>query len=98
MAEQTHIDPAEVHEVLGRHILTDGMKLVLDLRRSSGCRLVDARDGTRYLDMYTFFASSPLGVNPPGLVDDPTFLAELAQVAVNKPANPDVYSTAYAEF
>ena len=98
MAERTHVDPAEVHEVLARHILTDGMKLVLDLRRSSGCRLVDARNGTRYLDMYTFFASSPLGVNPPGLVDDPMFLAELSEVAVNKPANPDVYSTAYAEF
>ncbi|HEY5846939.1 MAG TPA: L-lysine 6-transaminase [Microlunatus sp.] len=98
MAKQAHIGPAEVHEVLSRHILTDGMKLVLDLRRSSGCRLVDARDGTRYLDMYTFFASSPLGVNPPGLVDDPAFLAELTEVAVNKPANPDVYSTAYAEF
>ena len=47
--------------MLGRHVLTDGMKLVLDLERSSGCRVVDARDGRRYLDMYTFFASSPLG-------------------------------------
>lgn len=94
----TTVQPDRVHEVLSRHVLTDGMKLVLDLHRSSGCRLVDARDGRRYLDMYTFFASSPLGVNPPELVDDPHFLDEIGRIAVNKPANPDVYSTAYAEF
>jgi len=98
MAEQTHLQALEVHEVLARHVLTDGMKLVLDLKRSLGSRLVDARTGERYLDMYTFFASAPLGVNPPGIADDPTFMAELAQIAVNKPANPDMYSTAYAEF
>jgi L-lysine 6-transaminase len=94
----SRITPNMVHEVLGRQVLTDGFKLVLDLERSSGCRLIDARDGTAYLDMYTFFASSPLGVNPPGLFDDPEFLAELGRISVNKPANPDVYTTAYAEF
>jgi L-lysine 6-transaminase len=94
----TKVQPDQVHEVLSHHVLTDGMKLVLDLERSSGCRLVDARDGRRFLDMYGFFASCPLGVNPPQLVEDPAFLAELAAAAVNKPANPDVYSTPYAEF
>ena len=98
MTEQTHLKPFEVHDVLSRHVLTDGMKLVLDLHRSRGSRLVDARTDERYLDMYTFFASAPLGVNPPGIVDDPIFMAELAEMAANKPANPDMYSTAYAEF
>src|SRR5215213_2265808 len=98
MAERTHVSPDEVHELLGQHLLTDGMKLVVDLKRSRGSRLVDARNGQTYLDLYTFFASAPLGINPPGLTDDPTFLAELAEIAVNKPANPDMYSTAYAEF
>ncbi len=98
MAEQIQVSPSEVHEVLARSVLTDGMKLVVDLQRSRGSRLVDARNGKRYLDMYTFFASAPLGLNPAGLVDDPTFMAELAEIAVNKPANPDMYSTAYAEF
>jgi L-lysine 6-transaminase len=98
MAEQTHVQASEVHEVLARHVQTDGMKLVLDLRHSRGSRLVDAHTGERYLDMYTFFASAPLGVNPPGIADDPTFMVELAEIAVNKPANPDMYSTAYAEF
>ena len=98
MAEQTHLQPSEVQEVLARHVLTDGMKLVLDLRHSRGSRLLDARTGQHYLDMYTFFASAPLGLNPPGIADDPTFMAELADIAVNKPANPDMYSTDYAEF
>jgi L-lysine 6-transaminase len=39
MAEQTHVQPSEVHEVLARHVLSDGMKLVLDLRRSRGSQL-----------------------------------------------------------
>ncbi len=98
MAEQTHVAPEDVHEVLSHHVLTDGMKLVVDLQRSQGSTIVDARSGQRYLDMYTFFASAPLGLNPAGLVDDPSFMAELAAVAANKPANPDMYSTAYAEF
>ena len=98
MAEHVDVLPSEVHEVLRRHVLTDGMKLVVDLQRSRGSRLVDARNGTRYLDLYTFFASAPLGINPPGIVDDPTFMAKLAEIAANKPANPDMYTTAYAEF
>ncbi|MGI8459778.1 MAG: L-lysine 6-transaminase [Propionibacteriaceae bacterium] len=98
MAEQLTIRPDEVHDVLRRHLLTDRLAVVIDLTESRGSWVVDARDGTRYLDLYTFFASAPLGVNPGGIVDDPSFMARLAEVAANKPANPDVYSTAYAEF
>jgi L-lysine 6-transaminase len=98
MAEHTRLTPDEVHEVLASHLLTDPSALVADLERSRGSRIVDARTGTRYLDLYTFFASSPLGFNHPGLTDDPSFLAELGQVALHKPANPDVYTTAYADF
>lgn len=98
MAEQLTIAPDDVHDVLARHLLTDGFKLVLDPLASQGSWLVDARDGQRYLDMYTFFASSPLGCNPPGVVDDPAFMERLAKVAANKPANSDIYSTYLAEF
>lgn len=98
MAEQSGVKPAEVHEVLSRHVLTDGFKLVVDLAASRGSQLVDARNGDRYLDLYTFFASAPLGLNPPGIVDDPAFMEKLGRVAANKPANSDVYSPEYAEF
>jgi L-lysine 6-transaminase len=92
------VQPHEVHDVLRRHLLVDGFKLVFDARASRGSWFVDARSGERYLDLYTFFASAPLGANPPGLADDPEFRAGLAEVASNKPANSDVYTTHYAEF
>jgi L-lysine 6-transaminase len=94
----TTIAPGDVHETLRRHLLVDGFDLVLDLRASRGSWLVDARDGTRHLDLFSFFASSPLGMNHPALADDPDFVAELAGVAVNKPSNSDVYTTHMAEF
>jgi len=94
----TPVTPADVHNVLARHLLTDGFKLVLDTQASQGSTIVDARDGQRYLDMYTFFASAPLGCNHPGIVDDPYFMALLADVSANKPANSDIYSTHLAEF
>jgi L-lysine 6-transaminase len=94
----TPATPADVHNVLARHLLTDGFKLVLDTRASQGSTIVDARDGQRYLDMYTFFASAPLGYNHPGIVDDPDFMALLANVSANKPANSDIYSTHLADF
>ena len=92
------IGPADVREVLDRSILADGLDFVLDLERSKGSILVDARTGDRYLDMFTFFASSALGMNHPALADDEAFRAELAQAAVNKPSNSDVYSVPMARF
>ena len=38
-------EPDQVHEVLARSILVDGFDFVLDLTRSAGSYLVDARDG-----------------------------------------------------
>ncbi|MGO9036280.1 L-lysine 6-transaminase [Mycobacterium sp.] len=90
--------PDRVHEVLARSILVDGLDFVLDLNRSDGSYLVDARDGRRYLDMFTFFASSALGMNHPALAFDDEFRAELTDAAVNKPSNSDVYSVPMARF
>src|ERR1700739_3335306 len=91
-------EPDPVHEVLSRSILSDGFDLVLDLPRSAGSCLVDARDGRRYLDMFTFFASSALGMNHPALADDDEFRVELVQAALNKPSNSDVYTVSMARF
>jgi L-lysine 6-transaminase len=96
VAEQ--IRPADVREVLARNMLADGFDFVLDIDRSSGSYLVDARTGDRYLDMFTFFASSALGMNHPALAESADFRAELAQAAVNKPSNSDVYSVPMARF
>lgn len=88
----------DVRGRLARYVLTDGFHLVLDLRRSRGSWIVDARTGDRYLDMYAFYASAPLGISPAGLSDDPEFVAMLAETAVNKPTNSDVYTGHYADF
>ncbi|HVV75916.1 MAG TPA: L-lysine 6-transaminase [Mycobacteriales bacterium] len=92
------VAPEDVHDRLREHLLVDGFRLVVDLEASHGSWLVDARDGREYLDLYTFFASAPLGANPPGLAGDPDFMSLLAKVAANKPANPDTYTTHLAEF
>ena len=89
---------ADVHTRLARHLLVDGFDLVLDLERSHGSWLVDARDGTEYLDLFTFFASNALGMNHPALAHDPAFRAELLTAALNKPSNSDVYTVAMARF
>jgi L-lysine 6-transaminase len=92
------IRPDEVRDVLGRNILADGLDFVLDIERSRGSVLVDARTGDRFLDMFTFFASSALGMNHPALADDAAFRDELATAGLNKPSNSDVYSVPMARF
>src|SRR3954470_9028487 len=92
------IQPDRVHEVLARSILVDGFDFVLDLTRSSGAYLVDARDGRRYVDMFSFFASSALGMNHPALADDEEFRVELLNAALHKPSNSDMYSVTMARF
>jgi len=79
-------------------MLADGFDFVLDLSRSHGSTLVDARNGCEYLDLFTFFASSALGMNHDALVSDAEFTSEIAAVAVNKPSNSDVYTVPMARF
>nr|MDT0667060.1 aminotransferase class III-fold pyridoxal phosphate-dependent enzyme [Micromonospora sp. DSM 115978] len=87
-----------VVETLRAHSLAAGADLVCDLERSRGCWLVDARTGDRYLDLYSFFASAPLGISPPELTDDPDVRRQLGLAAANKPANPDVATVEFATF
>jgi L-lysine 6-transaminase len=98
IALPSDVAPRDVHDVLRKHLLVDGFHLVLDLQASVGSRLVDARDGTSYLDLFTFFASSALGMNHPALVHDPAFREQLLAAAMNKPSNSDVYSAPMALF
>jgi L-lysine 6-transaminase len=92
-----HVQPAEVHNVLSRHMLADGYDIVMDLRKSKGSWLFDSRRGRNVLDFFTNFASVPIGYNHPKM-DTPEFRDRLADAAVNKPANSDIYTTHMAEF
>jgi L-lysine 6-transaminase len=91
------IAPALVHETLARHMLADGYDMVLDLEKSRGRRLWDARSGRYLLDVFSFFATLPIGLNHPKLRDG-DFLAKLTRAALANPANSDIYTTEFAEF
>ncbi|MEG8181867.1 L-lysine 6-transaminase [Nocardia terpenica] len=98
VADATLVTASRVHEILSANILADGFDLVLDVRRSRGRRLIDARDDTSYLDMFGYFASSALGMNHPALADDEQFREELTTAALNKPSNSDIYTVEMARF
>ena len=91
------VEPSAVHETLSRHMLVDGFDFVVDLKRSEGSYIFDSRFKKRYLDFFSFFASSAVGMNHPKLTEK-SFLEKLAIVSVNKPSNSDAYTTEMAEF
>lgn len=86
-----------VREIIGKHMLADGFNLILDLNNSYRNKIVDERNGDEYIDFFTFFASSPLGLNHPKLNSE-SVKEKLAKAAVNKPSNSDIYTTQMAEF
>lgn len=92
------ISPNNVRQTLQKHLITDGLDIVLDLKKSKGLYLHDSAHNIKYLDFFTFFASNPLGMNHDRLAGDPEFVAKLGQVAINKPSNSDVYTEEMAEF
>ena len=89
------IQAEDVHQILKQYMLADGFEFVLDLKNSHGIYLVDEKTGETYIDFFTFFASSPLGLNHPKILN---VKDELAAVAINKPSNSDIYTTYMAEF
>jgi L-lysine 6-transaminase len=91
------ITPQTVHETLRRHQLADGYPLVFDLEKSHGSWLHDSRSGCEYLDLFTCFASWPIGYGHPGL-EQPEFRRELDLAAANNPANSDLYTESMARF
>jgi L-lysine 6-transaminase len=91
------ITPSKVHETLKKHVIVDGLNLVLDLKKSKGCKIYDSRFNRNLLDCFSFFATSPLGCNHPKLTT-PEFIKKIGEVAINKPTNSDVYTIEMAEF
>jgi len=91
------IDPRDVHATLRKHLLIDGFQMVVDLEKSRGNRIYDSRAGKEYLDFFTFFASSPIGLNHPRMKTAEA-KERILRAAVNKPSNSDVYTVEMAEF
>jgi L-lysine 6-transaminase len=101
MASTVHnsvrVAPADVRDVLSRHILVDGYHLVQDIEKSHGVFLHDAVRGRDMLDFFGHFSTNPVGFNHPKLAT-PEFERRILPAAINKPANSDVYTTFMAEF
>ena len=86
---------SDVHKVIGKHMLADGMSPVIDLEKSHGSWLVDGASGEKYLDLFSMFASLSVGYNHPYVLENKD---RLLASAINKPTNSDIYSLAMAEF
>src|SRR3990172_1097902 len=93
----TAMNPADVHGTLKKHMLVDGLDLVFDLKRSQGSYIYDSRNGRRFLDFFSFFATQPVGLNHPRMVE-PAFKEKMAEVPIHNPSNSDVYTVPMAEF
>ena len=89
------VDPKNVHSMIGKHMLADGMEQVIDLNKSHGSWLVDNRDGKEYLDLFSMFASMPVGYNHPYLLEHQD---RLIGPTLNKITNSDIYSIEMAQF
>ena len=96
-ATGAHLAPGEVHAAIGRHMLADGYDIVLDLDKSQGRRLYDARGNRWLLDMFSFFATLPVGINHP-MLKDAEFNERLLRAARVNPTNSDIYTVEMAEF
>jgi len=91
------VEGSKVLETLKKHMLVDGFPLVVDLYESNPSFFVDKVTGENYRDLFTCFASLPLGLNHPKMLDD-SFLEYLKYAAVNKPSNSDIYTEEMATF
>jgi len=89
------IDSKNVRTTLKKHILADGYEPVMDMEKSHGSWLVDERDGSEYLDMFSMFASGAVGYNHPDIIAGKD---RLAAAALYKPTLSDIYNVQYAEF
>ena len=90
-----NITPNKVRDSIGRYMLADGMEHVIDLEKSHGSWLVDARNNKEYLDLFSMFASMSVGYNHPYVLENKD---RLTDASLNKPTNSDVYSMQMAEF
>jgi L-lysine 6-transaminase len=93
------VDPKRVKNLLSEHLLTKGMMpMVLDMEESRGVRLRDEKTGRTFIDLFGFYASSPLGMNHPKMTRDEGFMERLVDAALNKVTNSDVMTGHMARF
>jgi len=90
-------DAKQLLKDLGRHQLVDGYPLVVDLDRCHGSWIHDRIHDCEFMDVFTCFASWPLGYNHPKF-KDPEIVDAMARASMSKVANSDIYSEDLCEF
>lgn len=85
------IDKSLIHQELHQYLQKASFDIILDLEKSTPSHLYDSKHKRYLLDMFTFFATMPLGMNPPEVFNE-QFLIELRNVALNKPSNTDFFT------
>lgn len=89
--------PNAVMDTLRKYMYVDGIDVVMDLQKSKGAYIYDSRDSKVYLDLFSFVASNPIGMNHPKM-NNPEFIEYIGKIALNKPSNSDIYCAEMAEF
>jgi len=91
------LKPSDVRSALEKHMLVDGLDLVFDLEKSQGSHLYDSRKGRQFVDLFSFFATNPVGINHPKM-RDPDFMKRIGEIAIHNPSNSDIYTVPMAQF
>ena len=91
------VAPRSVIRELKKHLLAEGLQVVFDAERSHGSTFVDAATGREFLDLYSFYASQPIGFNHSHF-QRADVREDLLRAATVKVANSDVYSVQTATF
>src|SRR5579859_1607385 len=94
---EASVPPGNVLDCLEEHLLVDGFRLVIDLKRSRGSRIVDATTGQEWLDFYGFFGSLAIGFNHSHF-EQADVQKELLEAAKSKIANSDIGTIYLADF
>ena len=89
--------PQDVHTTIAKHMLADGMNIVLDLEKSHGSFIHDSLTQKDFLDFFSFFASAPVGHNHPKLTS-PDFIERMGKISINNVTNSDLYTVEMASF
>jgi len=89
------VEVRDVKNTLARHLLAEGFDMILDLEKSQGSWFVDQRNGDRYLDFFSMYASMGIGFNHPKML---AMQERLGRLAIQKPGCSDIYTQPMAEF
>lgn len=91
------VPPGRVISELKKHLLAEGLQAVFDPEKSRGSIFVDAASGREFIDLYSFYASQPIGFNHPHF-QKADVREDMLRAATVKVANSDVYSVQTATF